>query len=207
MPDFSSLSIPTLALALALAWGSGLRVYLVLFLCGLAHRMGWFTLPDTLSLLAHPIVLSASGFMLLVEFFADKIPWLDTAWDAIHTFIRIPAGAALAGAVFGDSGAAVALAAAILGGTVAAGSHFSKAGARGAINTSPEPVTNWGASLAEDAMVPAGLWLAVVHPWVFLALLIAGAVLAVLMIRWLVRGARALLRRGRAEPPGSEVKS
>lgn len=207
MPDLSNLSIPTLALALGLAWGSGLRLYLVLFICGLAHRMGWFTLPDTLALLANPLVLGASGFMLLVEFFADKIPWLDSAWDALHTFIRIPAGAALAGAVFGDSGAGVALAAAILGGTVAAGSHFSKAGARGVINTSPEPVSNWGASLAEDAVVPAGLWLAMAHPWVFLALLAVGAVLAVFMIRWIIRGVRALLRRVRSPTAESEAKS
>jgi hypothetical protein len=201
MPDFSSVSIPSLAVALALAWGSGLRLYLVLFLCGLAHRMGWFALPDTLSLLANPLVMAASGFMLLVEFFADKIPWLDSAWDALHTFIRVPAGAALAAAAFGDSGAGVALAAAILGGTVAAGAHLSKAGARGAINTSPEPVSNWGASLAEDAIVPAGLWLAVTHPLVFLLLLVAGAIAAVILIRLLITGVRRLFRRARSPTP------
>jgi hypothetical protein len=207
MPDLSSPSIPTLALALALAWGSGLRLYLVVFLCGLAHRLGWFELPEALSVLANPIVLAASGFMLVVEFFADKIPWLDSAWDAVHTFIRIPAGAALAAAVFGDSGAAVALAGALLGGTVAAGSHFSKAGARSLINTSPEPLSNWGASLAEDALVPTGLWLALAHPWVFLVVLVLGAVLALFMIRWILRSARALLRRVRPPATGSEAKS
>jgi hypothetical protein len=192
MPE---ISISALATALALAWGSGLRLYLVLFLCGLAGRMGWVELPEGLSLLEHPVVLGASGFMVLVEFFADKIPWLDSLWDAVHTFIRIPAGAALAAIVLGESGPAMALAAAILGGTVAAGSHFTKAGARSLINTSPEPFSNWGASLSEDALVPAGLWLAIANPWLFLALLVLAAVAALFMVRWTIRGARALLRR------------
>ena len=102
--------------------------------------------------------MGASGFMAFVEFFADKFPWVDSLWDTVHTFIRIPAGAALAAAVFGDAGAAVAVAAAILGGTLTAGVHFGKAGGRGILNASPEPFTNGIASLVEDAAVPAGLW-------------------------------------------------
>jgi len=186
--------LPNLAVAAALAWGAGLRAYLVIFLVGVAGALGWLELPEHLRLLEHPLVLGASGFMTLVEFFADKLPWLDSVWDAVHSFIRIPAGAALAAAVFGDSGAAVALAAALLGGTLAAGVHFTKAGTRAALNTSPEPFSNWSASLAEDAMVPAGLWLAVAHPAVFFVLLAVFLVVAALLARLIWRGLRRLLR-------------
>jgi hypothetical protein len=194
----SAIPLPELALALALAWGAGIRVYLVIFLCGLAGRMGWLELPGHLSVLSHPLVLGASGFMLAVEFFADKLPWLDSLWDAAHTFIRIPAGAALVAMMLGGDSAAVTAAAAILGGAVAAGSHLTKAGTRSAINLSPEPFSNWAASLAEDALVPAGLWLAVVHPVGFLALLAAGLLAAILLLRWILGGLKALLARLRA---------
>jgi hypothetical protein len=183
-----------LAIAAALAWGAGLRAYAVIFLVGVSGSLGWIELPQHLRLLEHPLVLGASGFMTAVEFFADKLPWLDSVWDAVHSFIRIPAGAALAAAVFGDSGAAVALAAAILGGTLAAGVHLAKAGTRAAINTSPEPFSNWTASLAEDALVPAGLWVAVAHPAAFFALLAVFLVAAALLVRFIWRGLRSLLR-------------
>jgi hypothetical protein len=185
--------LPDIAIAAALAWGSGLRAYAVIFAVGLAGATGWFELPEHLRLLEHPLVLGASGLMTAVEFFADKLPWLDSVWDAVHSFIRIPAGAALAAAVFGDSGAAVALAAAILGGTLAAGVHLAKAGTRAAINTSPEPFTNWSASLAEDAMVPVGLWVAVAHPVAFFVLLILFLIGAALLLRVIWRGLRRLL--------------
>jgi hypothetical protein len=185
--------LPDLAIAAALAWGSGLRAYAVIFAVGLAGATGWLQLPEHLRLLEHPLVLGASGLMTAVEFFADKLPWLDSVWDAVHSFIRIPAGAALAAAVFGDSGAAVALAAALLGGSLAAGVHLAKAGTRAAINTSPEPFTNWTASLAEDAMVPVGLWVAVAHPAVFFVLLILFLVGAALLFRVIWRGLRRLL--------------
>lgn len=186
--------LPHIAVAAALAWGSGLRAYAVIFAVGLAGALGWMELPGHLRLLEHPLVLGASGLMTAVEFFADKLPWLDTVWDAVHSFIRIPAGAALAAAVFGDSGAAIALAAAILGGTLAAGAHLAKAGTRAAINTSPEPFTNWTASLAEDALVPFGLWLAVAHPIAFFVLLGVFLVAAALLARLIWRGVRRLLR-------------
>jgi hypothetical protein len=185
--------LPDIAIAAALAWGSGLRAYAVLFAIGLAGALGWIELPEHLRLLEHPLVLGASGLMTAVEFFADKLPWLDSVWDAAHSFIRIPAGAALAAAVFGDSGAAVALAAAILGGTLAASVHLAKAGSRAAINTSPEPFTNWSASLAEDAIVPLGLWLAVVHPILFFVLLALFLLGAALLLRVIWRGLRRLL--------------
>jgi hypothetical protein len=129
--------------------------------------------------LSHPLVLAASGFMVLAEFFADKIPGFDSVWDVVHTLIRIPAGAALAASVFGDSPPAWTLAAAILGGTLAAGSHFTKAGARMVINTSPEPVSNWAASFGEDLMVGTLLYLALAYPiasLVVLAFLLAVSV-------------------------------
>jgi len=185
--------LPDLALAAALAWGAGLRLYLVVFLFGMLGRFGGWPLPEHLALLAHPLVLGASGFMALVELFADKLPWLDSLWDALNTFVRIPAGAALAAAVFGDSGTAATLAAALLGGTVAATTHFAKSGTRAAVNTSPEPFSNLAVSLGEDALVPAGIWLAVAHPAVFLVLLLLFLAAAALLVRGLLRGLRRLL--------------
>ena len=170
------------ALAATLGFASGLRLYAVLFIVGVAGYFEWVDLPSGLTPLSHPLVLAASGFMCFVEFFADKIPGIDSLWDVLHTLIRIPAGAALAASVFGDSSSATMLAAAILGGTLAAGSHFSKAGSRALINTSPEPFSNWGASLTEDAAVGGLLWLALAHP------LAAGVVvvLMILLMIWLL---------------------
>jgi hypothetical protein len=195
--------LPELALAGALAWGAGLRLYLVMFLFGLASFLDYWQLPEHLALLAHPLVLFASGFMTIVELFADKLPFLDTIWDAIHTFIRIPAGAALAASVFGDAGAAVTLAAALLGGTLTATTHFSKASTRAAVNTSPEPFSNAALSFTEDVLVAGGSWLAVAQPAIFLALLGVFVVAALLMLRWIIRGARRLLRR--ADDPAGGV--
>lgn len=172
-----------IALAGALGWASGVRLYLVVLLTGLAGFMGWVTLPPGLHLLAHPVVLGASGFMVFVEFFADKIPGLDSLWDVVHTMIRIPAGAALAAGVFGADSGLMALLAALAGGTLAATSHAAKATARAAINTSPEPFSNVGASLVEDSMVPLGLWLAIAHPLVFVAVLLLVLVASVWLIR------------------------
>ena len=187
--------LPEIAIAAALAWGSGLRVYATLFLVGLAGTLGWLELPPHLRVLELPLVLAASAFMMFVEFFADKLPWVDSMWDIVHTFIRIPAGAALAAAVFGDSAAGTALAAAIIGGTIAAGAHLSKSGGRAAMNISPEPFSNWAASLAEDAAVPAGLWLAFAHPAAFLVLLGALVLAAVLLLRAIGRGLARLVAR------------
>jgi len=192
LPDPLVRHLPELALAGALAWGAGLRLYLVVFLFGLLGRLDWWPLPEHLSLLAHPLVLGASGFMAAVELFADKLPWLDSLWDGLHTFVRIPAGAALAAAVFGDSGAAVALAAALLGGTLTATTHFAKSGTRAAVNTSPEPFSNVAVSMGEDALVLGGVWLAVEYPLLFLAALVVFLVAAVLLIRLILRGLRRL---------------
>ena len=171
------------ALAGAVGWASGIRLYLVILLTGLAGYLGWMQLPQGLHLLANPVVLGASGFMVFIEFFADKIPGLDSLWDVVHTVIRIPAGAALAAGVFSADSAAMSLVAALVGGTLAGASFAAKATSRAAINTSPEPFSNIGTSLVEDTLVPAGLWLAVAHPLVFIPLL---ALLLVLSI-WLIR--------------------
>jgi hypothetical protein len=183
LPGFASFDTWQLvALAAALGWTSGIRLYAVLFVVGGLGYLQFVELPGGLVVLAHPWVLAASGFMCCVEFFADKIPGVDTLWDAVHTFIRIPAGAVLAGSVFGDSPAAATLAAAILGGSLAAGSHFAKAGSRALINTSPEPFSNWTASFGEDLAVGTVLWLAFAHP---IAALFVIAVLVALMV-WLI---------------------
>ena len=187
------MNLPEIAIATALAWGAGLRAYAVIFAVGLAGAMGWVELPGSLHVLEHPLVIGASGFMTLVEFGADKLPWLDSIWDAVHSFIRVPAGAALAAMAFGDSTNAVIVAAAILGGSLAAAMHTAKAGTRAALNLSPEPFSNWAASLSEDAMVPLGLWLAVVHPLAFFALLAAMLIAVVLLLKLLWRGFRRLL--------------
>jgi hypothetical protein len=138
--------------------------------------------------------------MLCVEFFADKIPGVDTLWDAVHTFIRIPAGAALAASVFGDSPPAATVAAAILGGSLAAGSHFAKAGSRALINTSPEPFSNWAASLGEDLAVGTVLWLAFAHPIAALAVIAALVVLMIWLIPKVWRFIRALLAKVTGTP-------
>jgi Domain of unknown function (DUF4126) len=187
------------AVAAALGWASGLRLYAVLFLTGLAGFMGWVTLPPGLHLLQSPWMLGASGFMLFVEFFADKIPGVDTLWDGVHTLLRIPAGAALAAAVFGVDQSSWAIAAALLGGTLAATSHVAKATTRAAANTSPEPFSNIALSLAGDAAVPGMLWLSWAHP-VGALVALGVAVLAMLIaIFVLMKFLRGLLGRWRGD--------
>lgn len=184
-----------LALAAALGWASGFRLYAVVFLVGGMGAAGWLALPPGLEVLQHPAVLIASGFMLLVEFFADKVPWLDSAWDALHTVIRVPAGALLAAGVFGADNATMAVAAGLLGGSLSATALATKMTARAAVNTSPEPFSNWGLSFFEDGLVVAVVWLATQYPlWFGVALvlmLIISALLLVLLFSFL----RAVLRR------------
>ena len=191
------------ALASALGWASGLRLYAVLFVTGALGYLGWVELPSGLVVLAHPFVLAASGFMCFVEFFADKIPGVDTLWDAVHTLIRIPAGAALAAGVFGDLGPAAMIGGAILGGGLAAGSHLAKAGGRAAINTSPEPFSNWAASFGEDFAVGVLLWLAFTHPFLALLMVLLLIALAAWLVPKLWRGLRRMagLVRGTLHRP------
>lgn len=195
------------ALAAALGWASGIRLYLVLFVVGLVDRLGWVAMPEGLHLLAHPLVLAASGFMVFVEFFADKIPWVDSIWDTVHTFIRVPAGALLAasaiGALDSHGGAVGTLIAAILGGSLAAGAHLTKSSARALANTSPEPFSNIGLSLGEDLMVPGGLALALLHPYVFFALLLAMVAIGA----WLVPKIWRFIRRLVGQTPQTVPQS
>jgi hypothetical protein len=190
------------ALAAALGWASGLRLYAVVFLTGMAGQLGWIALPEGLKVLQQPAMLWASGALLAVEFFADKVPWIDSAWDAVHTFIRIPAGAALAYSVFGGDQATWASVAALLGGTLAATSHAAKTTTRAAANTSPEPFSNLLLSLAGDAFVPAMLWLSTTHPVAFFIVLAVTLVVMVVLIAVLFRFLRGLARllRGHFAP-------
>ncbi len=194
-----------LAVAAALGWASGLRLYAVLFLTGLAGSFGWVALPSGLHMLQSPLMLGASGLMLFIEFFADKIPGVDTLWDMLHTLVRIPAGAALAAAVFGADQASWAMAAALMGGTLAATSHVAKATTRAALNASPEPFSNIAMSLVGDSVVPLSLWLSWAHPSVFFGAL-AVVLVAMVATTWvLAKFLRRLARRisgwfGAAQP-------
>ncbi|TVR57867.1 MAG: DUF4126 domain-containing protein [Candidatus Competibacteraceae bacterium] len=174
--------VHTLALTAGVAWGSGINLYATVLVVGVLGMTGDIVLPAELEILTHPLVLAAAALMYCIEFFADKIPGVDTGWDALHTFIRIPAGAVLAAGAVGDVSAPVELAALLVGGSLAATSHAAKAGGRVLINTSPEPFTNWTASISEDVAVIAGLWAALHYPWVFL-----GALLVfILLLVWLL---------------------
>jgi len=184
-----------IAIASVLGFASGIRLYAVLFVVGLAGYMQWVPLPTGLQLLAHPWVLGASGLMMAIEFFADKIPALDSLWDTVHTLIRIPAGAALAAAVLGGDSALWATIAALLGGSLAATSHFTKAGGRALVNTSPEPFSNVAVSSAEDALVGGLLLLVLAYPWVAAAIVLLLVVLAAWLLPKLVRFIVRLLQR------------
>lgn len=182
--------LATSAIAAAVAWGAGLRLYAVIFALGLLHRLDVYALPTSLELLAHPLVMGVAGLLALAEFLGDKVIWIDSVSDAIHTFIRIPAGAALAAAFFADGDLAIQIIALMLGGTVAAGTHVAKAGGRAMVNTSPEPVSNIFVSLAEEALLLGGGWLALQYPVLFLLLLLIFLLAVVYFIRKLWRAFR-----------------
>ena len=200
-----------LALASGLAWASGIRLYAAIFIVGLMARLGYVHLPADLALLEHNWVLGASGVMLVAEFLADKVPGFDSIWDSVHTFIRIPIGAMLAWGAMGDQGPAMQMAAGILGGAIAGGTHLAKAGARAAINTSPEPLSNWTASASEDGVLLGGLWLVFAHPAAFLVLLMLFLVLAIWMLpklfRYLARIWRGLGGGGGTPAPAPRLPS
>jgi len=183
------------ALAGGLSWASGLRLYMTIFMAGLLGRLGWLDLPASLEVLESPWVLGVSGVLLVVEFLADKVPGIDSAWDAVHTFLRIPAGAILSVAALGQMDPAWTAVAALLGGTLAASAHFTKAGSRALINTSPEPFSNWAASFSEEAVVAGGLWAAFFHPWLWFILLALFLLLALWLMPKLWRGMRWLFRK------------
>ena len=194
-----------IALAAALGWASGLRLWAVLLLTGGAGALGWIALPPGLHLLENPFVLAATATLAAIEFLADKIPALDSVWDALQTLVRIPGGALLAAGVFGGDNATWVAGAALLGAALAANSHVAKTSLRAAVNTSPEPFSNIALSLLGDAAVPAALWLATAHPVAALVLVgLAAAVMATISVL-LIRFLRALARRvrGRFAPAAS----
>jgi len=194
MEEYQSL-IQVMALTMGAAWASGINLYAAVAVLGMAGTTGYIELPDTLSMVQDPLVIVAAGFMYCVEFFADKTPGVDSAWDALHTFIRIPAGAMLAAGAVGDVSPAMAVAAGLVGGTVTAATHATKAGSRLLINTSPEPFSNFGASVAEDLAVLAGLWAALTHPALFLIAFVTFLVLIAWLLPKLVRGVASAGRR------------
>lgn len=174
--------IAQFALAAALAWGAGFRLYAVVFIAGLAGKLGWIVLPSSLGYLTHDGVLWVAGAFVVLEFLADKIPAVDSFWDAVQTFIRVPGAMLLAWGAFGDYGEAAQFAALLLGGSIAGITHMGKAGTRVLINHSPEPVSNWIASFSEDGIVVLGFWFAVAHPVAFLVLL----AIFLLVLAWLL---------------------
>ena len=186
------------AVGVLLAWLAGIRVYLTVFGVGIAGFFGWLPLPEALQATQSPWVLGVSGALAAAEFFADKIPGVDSVWDLLHTLLRIPAGAFLAAAAMSPDGQ---LGAGMLatGAGVALTSHLVKAGSRALLNTSPEPVSNWTASVSEDVAVVGGLALAFSHPWIALALVVAISVAFALGVWWLWR---KLFRRAPRPGPG-----
>lgn len=186
-------AISTIALAAGLGWASGIRLYATIFTVGLLGKFGYVHLPGSLDILTHPIVIALSAVLLLVEFLADKFPVVDSAWDSIQTFIRIPAGALLAMGAIDSSDPLIATAVALLGGTLAGGTHFAKAGSRALINTSPEPFSNWVASFGEEGLFALGLWLALAHPAAFLVFLVLFIGMVIWLLPKLWRGVKLVL--------------
>lgn len=180
--------ITVIAMSMGVAWASGINLYAAILVLGIMGATGNVDLPPGLEVLSDPMVIGAAGLMYCVEFFADKVPGVDTGWDAIHTFVRVPAGAILAAGAVGDISSAASIAAGILGGGLALGTHSLKSGSRVLINTSPEPVTNWTASIAEDLAVIGGLWTALHYPLLFVGLLIVFILLMIWLLPKIWRG-------------------
>jgi hypothetical protein len=185
------------ALAGGLALGSGMRLYATVFMAGILQRTGYLTLPEPLLVLGHEGVIAASALLMAAEFVADKVPAFDSLWDLIQGFVRVPAGAVLAWGSVAELDPTLAMFAALAGGGIAGTTHASKTGSRMAINTSPEPFSNWGASVAEDGLWAFCMWLMVAHPLIFLTLLIVLLIGMVVLIRLLWRFLRAALQRVR----------
>lgn len=200
-------ALQQMALAAGLAWASGIRLYAAVFVAGLLGRLGWVDLPAGLALLEHDWVLVTAGVLTVGEFVADKVPAFDSVWDALHTFIRIPAGVLLSWGVFSGSTPELQFAAALVGGAITSGTHLAKAGTRALINTSPEPFSNWGASVTEDITLVGGLYLIWQHPLIFLVLLVLFLALVAWLLPKLWRAVRGLLRRIAGTPPAQRSEA
>ncbi len=184
--------VTVIAMSMGVAWASGINLYAAILMLGIMGATGNVDLPPGLEVLSDPMVIGAAGLMYCVEFFADKVPGVDNGWDAIHTFVRVPAGAILAAGAVGDVSSAASIAAGILGGGMALGTHSLKAGSRVLINTSPEPVSNWTASITEDLAVIGGLWTALHYPTLFVAFLILFILLMIWLLPKLWKGIKAV---------------
>ncbi len=182
--------VGAVALMLGASWASGINLYAAILALGIMGQTGALDLPPNLEIIASPVVIIAAGIMYLVEFFADKVPGVDTGWDALHTFVRIPGGAVLAAAAVGETDPALQVAAFLLGGSLSAVSHATKAGSRIVVNTSPEPFSNIGLSLAEDVAVFAGMWAALNHPILFIGFIIAFVIFAAWLLPKIWRGVK-----------------
>lgn len=191
------------ALGLGAAWASGINLYAAVLLLGGLHALGLIPLPPDLEVLSHPAVLVVSGILYVVEFVADKVPGVDSVWDAVHSLIRIPAGALLAAGAIGSYGEGYEVAAVLLaGGALAATSHAAKASGRVAVNASPEPFSNWALSFFEDLLVLGGLFLALFKPALFLTLLGAFVLAAIWLLPRLWRGLRRLFGNAKSKVTG-----
>ena len=197
--------VAILALTMGAAWASGINLYAAILVLGLMGSTGNIDLPPGLEILSDPLVIFAAGAMYLVEFFADKIPGIDTGWDMMHTFVRIPAGAMMAVGAVGEVDPVVGLAAGILGGGLAATTHAAKSGSRALINTSPEPFSNWTASVLEDVAVVVGLWTAMNHPALFLVLMVLFILLMIWALPKLWRGIKLVVSKLRSLFAGKEA--
>lgn len=186
--------VATIAMTMGVAWASGINLYAAVFMLGFMGNQGYMDLPPGLEVLENDIVLSVAFLMYFIEFFMDKVPGVDSGWDTLHTFIRIPAGAILAAQTVGDVDPVMHVVAGLMGGGITASSHAAKSGSRVLINTSPEPFTNWGASVAEDIAVIGGLWAALQHPWLFLVLFIVWVAVLVWALPKIWRGIRKAFR-------------
>ena len=188
-------TLAALTVALGAGWASGLNTYAAVLVLGAAQRLGFVTLPHDLQILGSPWVMGVAGLLFALNFFADKIPYIDSLNDLLHTFVRVPAGALLAYGAADQLGPEVGIIAALLGGTLAAGSHVAKTGSRALINTTPEPFSNILASFAVDGVVVGGLALAIAHPITFLCLLAVFVALLVWLLPKLARLALLPFRR------------
>jgi len=188
-------TLQQLGLGMGTAWTSGINLYATVAALGIAQAAGLVHLPPGLEVLANPAVITIAVAMYFIEFFADKVPYVDSGWDAIHTFIRVPAGALLAARALGPTDPALEVVAALAGGSVALAAHGTKAATRLAINASPEPFTNWAASIAEDVIAFVGVWAAFQHPYMMLALVLGFLALSIYLVPKILRALRSLFQK------------
>lgn len=183
-------TVETLGRAMAFAFAAGLNLYAAVAILGLAGRLGWVQLPPQFDIFNNDWVIGAALVMYVVEFVADKVPWVDSMWDSVHTAIRPLGGALIAMTAIGDASPAIEGLAALLGGTLAAGTHLTKSGTRAVANTSPEPFSNWTLSFGEDVFVIGLAWLALQYPVAAFAVVTVLTVLIVIFLALIIRWAR-----------------